>query len=148
MIDTNSQEYHDHLFRVVYRDTDQMGVVYYANYYVYMEIGRVELMRSKGSSYRELEEKGVYIPVVHCHCDYKKPARYDDLLRIRSSISMLTRVRLQFQYEIYQHERDELLATGDTHHVFMATEDHRPMRIPAEVTEMLTKPVLRLVSGG
>lgn len=132
---------HDHLFRVIYRDTDQMGMVYYANYFAYMEMGRVELMRAKGSSYRELEESGIFIPVVHAQCDYRRPARYDDLLRLRTTLVLLTRVRLHFRYQLHHDGRAELLATGETHHVFTG-RDQRPVRVPPQVLEMLSRPVL------
>ena len=106
----------DHVVRVTYHDTDQMGVVYYANYLVWFEIGRTELLRQTGSSYRAFEQRGFILPVIRCVCDYKRPARYDDLIRISTCISSLSRASISFQYRIFHHESNELLAEGETRH--------------------------------
>ncbi len=127
---------HDHLIRVVYRDTDQMGFVYYANYFVFMEIGRVELLRARGWTYREMEEAGIRIPVLHADCDFQRPARYDDLVRVRTTLTLVNRLRIEFAYEIHCDERDELLATGTTRHAFM-DNDGRPRRVDAGVVQKL-----------
>ena len=88
------------LVRVRYADTDAMGVAYYANYFVWFEIGRTELLRALGWSYREMELSGVMLPVIDATCSYKSPARYDDLLDIRTEGRMVSPVRMAFDYHI------------------------------------------------
>ena len=106
--------------RVRYAETDQMGVVYYANYLVWFEVGRVEYFRAQGFSYRQLEqEEDCLLPVVEARCRYRAPARYDDRIVIRSRISERHGVRLHFEYEITRVTDGQLLATGHTVHVFV-----------------------------
>lgn len=105
--------------RVRYKDTDQMGVAYYANYFVWFEVGRSEYLRGSGISYRELEQQEIFLPVVEAFCKYKFPARYDDLLRIRTGLNFLEDVKLGFYYEIYHQENNVLLASGETIHAFV-----------------------------
>lgn len=119
---------HSHSFRVRYGETDQMGVVYHANYLNWFEMGRTELIRSAQLSYRQLEEKGVLLPLTDAVLSYKKPARYDDVLEVRTIVEELTPVRLTFAYEIYRMPDEELLVTGKTMHVFTTTE-LRPIRL-------------------
>ena len=110
------------LCRVTYRMTDQMGVVYHGNYLELFEMGRVELLRSTGVSYREMEEEGFLLPVVHAACDYLSPAKYDDLLEIRTRVMTLTRAKIHFAYEVRRLDPDALLARGRTHHVYLSPE--------------------------
>lgn len=131
---------HDVTYRVVYRDTDQMGFMYHANHFVLMEIGRVELLRAKGWSYREMEAEGILIPVLHAECDFKRPALYDDIVRIRTWMELVTRVRVRFRYELHCDARGELLSTGMTEHAFMGG-DRRPVRLDPKVVERLAAPV-------
>ncbi|HPB32608.1 MAG TPA: thioesterase family protein [Candidatus Sumerlaeota bacterium] len=105
-----------HDVRVTYRDTDQMGVVYYANYLVWFEIGRTELLRSAGRTYREFEALGLFLPVSRAECRYRKPAKYDEVVSIFTSVSEITRVRIVFHYRIQNHDTGELLAEGETVH--------------------------------
>lgn len=105
--------------RVRYKDTDQMGVAYYANYFVWFEVGRTEFFRGLGMPYREFEKSGIYLPVIRAYCDYKLPAVYDDELTIVTCVSSLQEVRLSFTYGIYRAEAKELLAEGGTEHVFV-----------------------------
>mgnify|MGYP000915242247 CR=1 FL=1 len=105
--------------RATYKDTDQMGVVYYANYFIWFEIGRGEFMRRCGVSYKDFEKEGIMLPVTHACCDYIKPVRYDDMIRIEVSIHELTRASIGFLHDIYSYPGDELLASGRTKHVFM-----------------------------
>lgn len=107
--------------RVRYAETDQMGIVYYANYLVWFEIGRVELLRSLGHAYSQLEaDHQLILPVVDAHCRYRAPARYDDEILIETWPSLLRESVLRFDYRVYrisnQKER-ELLAEGETVHV-------------------------------
>jgi acyl-CoA thioester hydrolase len=103
--------------RVRYKDTDQMGIVYYANYLVWFEIGRTELMRRLGMPYREFEKNNLYLPVIRVSCDYKVPARYDDEIALLTWIESLQEVRVVFGYEVRREE--ELLARGSTEHAFV-----------------------------
>jgi len=104
--------------RVRYAETDQMGVVYHANYFVWFEVGRVELLRQMGFSYREMEAcDGCGIAVIDARCRYKAPARYDDELLLRTKLTMVRESLIQFSYELLRPGDDELLAEGDTTHV-------------------------------
>ena len=114
--------------RVTYRDTDQMGFVYYANYFVYFETGRTELLRELGRSYRSIEESGVYLPVLECTCSYQASARYDDLLELTSRVTRWTKAALDFEYECRRVADGALLVTGTTRHAFM-NADGRIVRV-------------------
>ena len=104
--------------RVRYAETDQMGVVYHGNYFAWFEVGRVELCRQLGFEYKRMEsEDDSFIVVADAHCRYKRPARFDDLLVIRTKISQSQRRTVRFDYEIVDQASGELLATGDTLHV-------------------------------
>jgi acyl-CoA thioester hydrolase len=117
-------------FRVRYAETDQMGVVYHANYLVWMEMGRVELCRSQGVRYRDLEEQDqVYLAVAEVSCRYVYPARYDDEVVVRTTIMQATPRLVRFRYEISMADSGRLLATGSTTHVF-CTPDFRPCKLP------------------
>ena len=123
--------------RVIYGDTDQMGVVYHANYFRYFEFGRMEYLRARGASYRDLEREGLMLPVVEGSVCYKSPARYDDLLLVRTEVSDVRRVSLAFTYEVRREEDPlKLLCTGRTVHACMGREG-RPMRMPESLTRLL-----------
>ena len=119
-----------HDIRVIFGDTDQMGVVYYANYLRYFESARSALLRSRGLSARELYEQGVLCPVAEASCRYRRPARYEDVLDVDVSLSELGHVRIRFEYEV--RREDELLADGHTVHACMDA-DGKLRRIPAHV---------------
>jgi len=125
--------------RVRYAETDQMGVVYYANYFVWFEVGRTDLLRAAGWSYREMETEGFQLPVIEAHCAYRQPAKYDDELEVRTSGASVSPVRVQFTYEIVRSADQTTLATGATVH---ATLDRhgRPCRLPDRVRNFLTAP--------
>jgi acyl-CoA thioester hydrolase len=121
---------HDATVRVRYAETDQMGVVYHANYLIWMEIGRVELMRALGVEYRQMElEDDCQIVVVEVNCRYLKSARYDEVLRVRTAISEFRSRRIRFHYEIWRDADAQLLATGETMHVICG-KDGRPKLLP------------------
>lgn len=124
---------HETEVRVRYQETDNMGVVYYANYFVWFEIARTEYLRSQGISYRALEGKGMYLMVAGASCQYKYPARYDDLIRIQSWISKLKNSSLTFEYKLFLGDR--LIATGESVHVF-TDRAGKPMRIPKELRDL------------
>ena len=114
--------------RVRYADTDQMGFAYYANYLVWFEVGRTEMLRECGLPYAELEAMGAALPVLEAHCTYRKSARYDQLLRVVSRLQEMPRVSLRIDYEIFD-ESDQLLAEGYTTHAFI-NQEGKPMRPP------------------
>jgi acyl-CoA thioester hydrolase len=123
--------------RVIYGDTDQMGVVYYANYFRYFEFARSEYFRSRGGSYSELEREGLMLPVVEATASYKSPARYEDLLLIRIQVSEVKRVSLTFTYEIFREGgSDRPLCTGRTVHACVSREGG-PTRLPDAVVRLL-----------
>ena len=114
---------HVYEIRVRYGDTDRMGFAYYAHYFRWFEIGRAELLRSLGRSYRAVEDDGIQLPVVEASCRYRKPARYDDLIAIETGVLALARASVAFGYRV---TRDgETLAEGRTEHCFLGT-DGRP----------------------
>ena len=109
--------------RVRYAETDQMGVVYYANFFIWFEIGRVEFLRQLGFDYRDMErEDGCFIAVADARCRYKAPARYDDLLTIRTRLKRRRGPVVHFTYEIVRQTDGALLAEGDTSHIVVDTE--------------------------
>ena len=122
--------YHDATVRVRSAETDQMGVVYHANYLIWMEIGRVELLRALGVEYKQMEiQDDCHIMVVDVHCRYQKAARYDDVLRIRTHIAEARSRSIHFTYEIWRDADGQLLATGSTRHV-VCGKDGRPKQLP------------------
>ena len=122
--------------RVRYAETDRMGVVYYANYFVWFEVARTEWLRVSGWSYREMEADGVSLPVIEAHCQYFRPARYDDQIEIRTRASLLSPVRVRFDYELLRPAEAEPAALGHTVHAAL-DQAGRPCRLPPRVREML-----------
>ncbi|MFT4662382.1 MAG: acyl-CoA thioester hydrolase [Patiriisocius sp.] len=124
--------------RVRYAETDQMGYVYYGNYPQYYEVGRVEAMRQLGMPYKKLEENGIMLPVSHLNVKYIRPAHYDDLLTIKTTIKKIPEVRIEFEYEIY-NEKDVLLNIGTTTLVFVDLNSGRPTKAPQEMIDSIKK---------
>jgi acyl-CoA thioester hydrolase len=123
--------------RVIYGDTDQMGVVYYANYFRYFEFARSEYFRARGGSYAALERAGTQLPVAEASCQYKAPARYDDLLVVRVEVSELRRASIVFTYELFREgEPRQLLCTGRTLHACVG-RDGRPTRLPDALLQLM-----------
>jgi acyl-CoA thioester hydrolase len=122
--------------RVRYSETDQMGVVYHGNYIPYFEIGRVEWLRNKGVSYKSLEESGIALPIVSMTLNYKKPARYDDLLTVKTKFKKYSSVKIEFDCEIWS-ENLELLTTAHFVLVFVNMKTGRPMVPPAYILEVM-----------
>lgn len=121
--------------RVRYAETDQMGVVYYGNYAQYYEVGRVELLRNLGMSYRKLEEEGTMLPVLKLECKYIRPAKYDDELTVKTFINELPSTRITFHHEIY-NEEGTLLNVGLVSLVFVDIKTNRPRKAPAHVVDL------------
>ena len=122
--------------RVRYAETDKMGVVYYAHYFVWFEIGRTEWLRETGWTYRAMEEEGLGLPVIEAHCEYKNSAHYDDDLEIRTRARLVSAVRIGFDYEIVRRTDSQLIASGYTVHVTL-DRSGRPVRLPSRVRELL-----------
>src|ERR1051325_3113417 len=97
--------------RVRYAETDQMGVVYYANYLVWFEVARADLLRSLGWTYREMEASGVRLPVIEAHCEYQRPARYDEEIEIRTEGHLSSPVRMEFHYDVVLKTSGQVLAS-------------------------------------
>jgi len=127
---------HNTEIRVRYQETDNMGVVYYSNYFVWFEVGRTEHMRSLGMPYTDLEKKGLFMMVASASCQYKSPARYDDIVRIETRIPEIRNSSLKFEYRLSVGER--LIATGESVHV-MTNEKGRPVRISPEIKELFSR---------
>jgi acyl-CoA thioester hydrolase len=123
--------------RVRYAETDRMGVVYYANYLVWFEVGRTEWLRATGWSYREMEADGVALPVIEAHCEYRQSARYDDEIEILTRASLLTPVRVRFDYDILRARDQALTALGYTVHAAL-DPGGRPCRLPDRVRGLLS----------
>jgi acyl-CoA thioester hydrolase len=121
--------------RVRYAETDNMGVVYYANYLVWFEVGRTDLLRHAGWSYREMEQEGFSLPVIEAHCEYARPAKYDDDVEVRTTGSLVSPVRLRFDYEVARSADGVVLAHGHTVHATLG-RDGKPCRLPARAREL------------
>lgn len=131
---------HEAEVRVRYQETDQMGVVYHANYLTWFEIGRTEFIRSVGYPYASFEERGLLLPVVNVQISYQSPARYDDEIRILTKVQQFTGVRLTFYYEIRHKQTDKVLVTGTTEHVWV-NEQFRPTNLHKawpEIAELIS----------
>ena len=123
-------EYHDVTVRVRYAETDQMGVVYHANYLVWFEVGRVELMRALGVEYKRMEqEDDCQIVVADAHCRYHHPARYDEVLRVRTRIAESKNRVIRFAYELFRDADGQLLASGETTHIICG-KNGKPKLLP------------------
>jgi len=118
-------EYHDVTVRVRYAETDQMGVVYHSNFFIWFEVGRVELMRALGFDYKQMEiQDDTFIVVADAYCRYHHPARYDELLTVRTRILEAKNRVLKFGYELFRQEDQKLLATGHTIHIACSRAGH------------------------
>lgn len=124
------------LYRVPYADTDQMGVVYYANYLVFFERVRNELLRNISYPYSKLEESGVMLPVVEAHVDYKNPALYDDLLALTARIKSVKGCRITINCEVF-NENKQLICNGYTVHCFLSRANRKPTRCPPDLLKIL-----------
>jgi acyl-CoA thioester hydrolase len=124
------------LVRVRYAETDRMGVVYYANYLVWFEVGRTEWLRDTGWSYREMETDGVALPVIEAHCAYRQPARYDDEIEVVTRATLVTPVRIRFDYDAIRRADGVRVADGYTIHAALDSTG-RPCRLPERVRAML-----------
>ena len=113
-----------------------MSVAYHANYFIWFEVGRSELLRSLGKTYRTLETTGLYLPVIEARCEFREPAKYDDLLSIVTAGSLVSPVRVQFHYAIFRQADRLHLATGQTVHASTNTSG-KPSRLPQDIQAVL-----------
>ena len=123
--------------RVRYAETEQMSYVYYGNYAMYYEVGRVEALRQLGFEYKKLEEQGIMMPVLDLHCKFLTPAKYDELLTVRVVIPELPKVKMHFEYEV-SNEQGKLVNEGKTTLVFLNMDSNRPCRAPKELIDVLS----------
>jgi len=123
--------------RVLYADTDRMGVVYHGSYFRWFEAGRAGFMRRRGKPYLEIEASGFYLPIVEAHAEYLVPAKYDDLIGVEAWISSIGRAQLQFAYRLWRD--NEELVRGYTRHA-VVNDAGRPVRLPEPIREALERP--------
>ncbi len=123
--------------RVRYQETDQMGFVYYSNYFVYFEMGRIEYLRNLGIPYSELEKESIFLAVIEAHCKYRSPAKFDDLLIIKTWLSKMKYARVEFCYEIRREGEENLIAEGSTV-LACLDENRRPRTIPDKIKKAMS----------
>jgi acyl-CoA thioester hydrolase len=122
--------------RVRYAETDQMGIAHHAEYFAWFEVGRTDLLRGRGLTYRELEQDGVRLPVIETHAHFRRPAYYDDVLEIRTRLVAISGARVSFEYAVFRSGSPDVLAVGSTSHAAVG-HDGRPRRLPAELRRSL-----------
>ncbi len=122
--------------RVRYGETDQMGVVHHGNYVLYLEMGRIEWLRKLGVSYKSMEKNGVILPVVSLTINYKKPATYDDVLKIKTILKNKPTAKIEFDYEI-TNENNEIITTASTTLVFVDAKTNKPIKAPKYLLDIL-----------
>lgn len=131
------EDFVDHTFRVRYAETDQMGWVYHSHYLTWFEMGRTEFIRSCGMPYREIEKKGNLLPLVKATLQLRQPARYDDLLTVRTRVASMASRQIIFGYEILRD--GEILSSGTSTHLCADVSTGRAMTIPQWIRELLTR---------
>ncbi len=124
--------------RVIYGDTDNMGQAYYGNYFRWFEIGRNEMFRSIGLSYKAVEERGIFLPVAEAHCKYAAPAKYDDILVIETAVDHKIKAAIKFDYNIYREDGQTLVAQGYTKHPCVNREG-KVVRPPDFIKELIKR---------
>ena len=129
---------HRTTYRVIYGDTDNMGQAYYGNYLRWFEIGRSEMFRDLGLSYKEVEDNGIFLPVAETKCKYSTPAKYDEVLIIETSVDPAIKAGIKFDYKIYHEDGQTLVARGYTIHPYVNT-DGKVVRPPGFMKAMLKK---------
>ena len=123
-------ESHEIAVRVRYAETDRMGLLHHAGYFVYFEMGRTELLRARGLTYRDMEDAGHLLVIVEIGCKYKRPAYYDDLLALRTTVARVTHVKIVHQYQVF---RDGLLLAEGHSTLACVDRDGRPQALPPSV---------------
>lgn len=129
-------KYHETKIRVRYGETDQMGIVYHGNYAQYLEIGRIEWLRNLGISYKKMEERGIMLPVISLSINYKKSARYDDVIYVKTQLSKAPTATIEFDFEILNESR-EILTYAKVKLAFINMKTNRPTRCPKYILDKL-----------
>lgn len=127
---------HSTNFRVRYGETDQMGYVYYGNYAQYLEVGRVEWLRNIGISYKSMEENGIILPVSNLNITYLKPAKYDDVITLKTTLVKLPTANIEFSYELFNEQNNKLIEAKTTL-VFVDVNKNRPTKAPPILIDKL-----------
>lgn len=122
----------NYTFRVKYYETDKMQYVHHSNYAKYFETARIEWLREAGISYKKMEDQGVMLPLVNLNTNFKKPAKFDDLLTIKTALKQVPNVKIIFTYKVY-NQALELLTTGETTLVFVDMKKNKPIRCPEAI---------------
>jgi acyl-CoA thioester hydrolase len=140
MKEQENHEWSETRFRVRYAETDQAGVVYHSNYFIWFEVGRVELCRDHGFNYRDMEtEADAFLPVIEAHVKYRAPARYDDEIAVRTRIVNMHSRAIRFAYEVFRAADGTLLAEGETRHVVVSREG-RARAFPEKYAKLMKNP--------
>lgn len=126
----------DTTLRVRYQETDQMGVVYHANYLVWFEIGRTHWIRSMDITYKDLEAKGLLLPVIDAHLRYRYPARYDETVVVRTRLQKMRSSGMTFEYEVVRERENDVLVTGETKHVWLDRDRWKPVRFEKKAPDI------------
>lgn len=130
---------YDTILRTRYGETDQMGIIYHPNYYIYFEMGRTEFLREvAGMSYKEMEELGIMLPLIETHCKYRIPAKYDDELLVKTSVKAMTVARIAFSYQLFRTSDEVMLAEGETAHAF-TNKSGKPVNMKKYNSELFSK---------
>lgn len=130
---------HETIIRTRYGETDQMGIIYHPNYYIYFEMGRTQFLRDAVEiSYKEMEELGVMLPLTETHCKYRIPARYDDELAVKTTVKEITVARITFSYQLVRIVDGAMLAEGETGHAF-ANKSGKPINMKKHNPELFDK---------
>ncbi len=135
---TDLSQWHAERLRVRYAETDRMGFVYHANYFIYFEACRSDLIRNLWRPYSELEREGYLLLVIEAGCRYRKAAEYDDVLMVYGRVSKFTEVRIRFEYKVYREKDEALIVEGFTEHCF-TDQQSKPCRMPAELQRILNE---------
>ncbi len=135
MLSSLTMSSHTIYLRPRYAETDQMGVIYHANYLIWMEMGRTEWCKSRGFNYKDMEKEGVFLAVVEANCRYLLPARYDDHIAVVATMPESNRRMVRFEYEIRNADTEKLLSTGFTRHIFCNPE-MQPASLPERYHEL------------
>jgi acyl-CoA thioester hydrolase len=137
---------HQTTYRVIYGDTDKMGIAYYGNYLRWFEIGRTEMIRSWGLPYKSFEDRGIFLPVSEAFCKFLAPAQYDDVLVIRTILNTGLKAGMKFDYEVYRQADEKLLTTGYTKHAFMDPQG-KVVRPPRFLRELINEHIQQNLSS-
>ena len=125
-------------FRIRYSETDQMTFAYHGNYVQYLEMGRIELLREVGISYKEVEASGIILPVIDLNIRYLKPANYDDFITLETTLTKLPTAKIEFSYKLF-NEKKELITTASTTLAFLKMDSKRPTRVPKNLLDKIEK---------